>query len=213
MACKICNARRPRRFCPGVGGEICSVCCGTGREETVSCPLDCTYLREARSHEKPPQIDPKQIPNLDIEVGDSFLRNNEPLLAFAIRAIADAGLGTEGAVDNDVREALDAMVRTYRTRESGLYYDTKPANRVAANILSRVEKGIDEFRRAATERFGLTTIRDADILGVLAFLQRVEYQVNNGRKRGRAFLDFLCSQTPEIAPPGQAPAASPLVLP
>lgn len=211
MACKICDVRRPRRFCPGVGGDICTVCCGTGREETVSCPLDCVYLREARTHEKPPDIDPKDIPNLDIRVSDSFLREHEPLLAFIIQAAADAGLGTDGAVDYDVREALAAMVKTYRTRESGLYYDSRPTNLIAAGIQVRMEKSIDEFRRAAVESSGLTTIRDADVLGVLAFLQRLEYQMNNGRKRGRAFLDFLHGQALALHQLSETPEGSPIV--
>lgn len=214
MACKICNVRRPRRYCPGVGGDICALCCGAGREETISCPLDCEYLREARTREKPPQVDEKQIPNLDIEVSDSFLHANEALLGFLMRAIAETALSTQGAVDYDLREMLDAMVRTWRTRESGLYYDTRPANLVAAGMLARVEKAIEEFRRSATERAGLTTIRDADVLGVLAFLERVEYQINNGRKRGRAFIDFLLNQLDMLQPPeqGAAPASS-LIVP
>jgi hypothetical protein len=196
-----------------VGGEICSVCCGTGREETVSCPLDCPYLLEARTHDKAPEIEEKQIPNLDIKVPESFLRDNEPLLAFLIQAFAGAGLSTEGAVDYDVREALAAMVRTCRTRESGLYYDSRPDNRIAATIQGVVDKRLEEFRKAAVERLGLTTIRDADVLGVLAFLQRVEYQINNGRKRGRAFLNFLWSQTAPQVEAGEAPGGPSLVLP
>jgi hypothetical protein len=178
----------------------------------VSCPLDCVYLRESRSREKPAQIDAKEIPNLDIEVGDSFLRDHEPLLEFMIQAFAEAELVTPGAVDYDVREALDAMVRSYRTRESGLYYETKPSNLMAASIQRRVSENLEEFRRAVTERQGLTTVRDTDVLGMLAFLQRVEYQVNNGRKRGRAFLDFLRLQSGTAEQPSGAPAASSLIL-
>lgn len=213
MPCKICATRRPRRFCPGVNGEICTVCCGTGREETVSCPLDCPYLREARTHEKPRDVDPKQIPNVDIEVTDSFLHRNEPLLVVLMHTLAHAMEETPGAVDYDAREALDALARTYRTRESGLYYETKPSNLLAAGIQERIQQAADEFRKNAAERYGLTTLRDADVLGALAFLQRVEYQVNNGRKRGRAFLDFLHGQLPDETPaPGQAPV-SPLLAP
>jgi hypothetical protein len=213
MVCKICEERRPRRFCPGVGGEICSVCCGTSREETVNCPLDCTYLREARTHEKPPEVDPKDIPNLDIEVRESFLHSNDVLLAALIRAVAEAAMSTPGAVDYDIREALDALVRTYRTLESGLYYETKPANLVAAAIQEKTRQGLDVFRRETEKRAGITTVRDVDVLGMLAFLQRAEYQVNNGRKRGRAFLDFLLSRLPGLAPAEGLRSSSPLVLP
>lgn len=210
MPCILCQLRRPRRACPGVGGDICSQCCGAGREQTVSCPLDCPYLREARSHEKPAPVDPKDIPNRDIEVGESFLQKNEVLLAALIQAVAGAGLGTAGAVDSDVREALDSLVRTYRTRESGLYYETRPSNLIAAAVQERIRNSIEDFRKALAERSGMETLRDTDILGVLVFLESVEYQLDNGRKRGRAFLDMLREQSAAVAP--DAPAAGSSVL-
>jgi hypothetical protein len=53
-------------------------------------------------------------------------------------------------------------------------------------------------REKETEKTGQTTVTDATLLGVLAFLQRLEYSHNNGRKRCRAFLDFLSTfYTPE----------------
>jgi len=191
MACKICETRRPRRLCPGVGGEICSVCCGTERENTVSCPLDCEYLQEARGRERPREIDPESIPNHDIRITESFLHEQAVLLGALIRGLTTAALGMPGAVDYDVREALDSLVRTYRTLQSGLYYESKPANVLAARIHELVQSGLEEYRKSATERAGIPTVRDADVLGVLVFLQRLELRFNNGRKRGRAFLDFL----------------------
>jgi hypothetical protein len=211
MACKICEVHRPRRACPGVGGEICATCCGTQREETVSCPLDCAYLREARSHEKPIPADPQRMPNRDIEISDSFLHRNEVLLAALVQSLVQAALATEGAVDSDVREALAALARTYRTRESGLYYETRPSNLLAAAIQERVQKNVEDFQRTLREGTGMTTLRDADILGVVAFLGHVEYQINNGRKRGRAFLDFLRARSDAIEPQAAAPGS--LILP
>lgn len=210
MTCKICETRRPRRMCPGVGGEICSVCCGTDRENTVACPLDCVYLQEARPREKPPEFDPQSIPNGDIRITDEFLRDHGALLGEMMRELVEVALGVPGVVDYDVREALESLIRTYRTLESGLYYDSKPSNLMAAGIHERVQQGVDAFRKAAAERFGITTVRDAEVLGVLVFLQRVEMRLNNGRKRGRAFIDFLRQQIEPV----QAPArASSLLVP
>src|SRR5688572_12130714 len=109
MACAICKIRRPRRFCPGVHGDICTVCCGTEREVTVSCPLHCVYLQEARKHEKGPDINPDQFPHNDIRVSEHFLRDHETLLVYLARELLGAVLEIHGAVDNDVREALDAL--------------------------------------------------------------------------------------------------------
>jgi hypothetical protein len=212
MSCAICHTRRPKRFCPGVRGDICTICCGTEREITVDCPLDCVYLHEAHQHEKIEPTDPHNFPNQDIRVTEEFLRDHEPLLLFLARTLLDAALATSGAVDFDVREALDALVRTYRTLQSGVYYETRPANPIAANICRLLQVGVEEFRKQEPERTGMTQTRDADILGLLVFLQRLELDNNNGRKRGRAYMDFLSGFFPEqSAEPAQA--GSSLIVP
>jgi len=212
MSCAICHVRRPRRFCPGVRGDICTICCGTAREVTVDCPLDCVYLREAHQHEKIEPADPQSFPNQDIRVTEDFLRDHEPLLLFLARTLLDAALATSGGVDYDVREALEALVRTYRTLQSGVYYETRPDNLLAANICRLVQTGIDEFRKQEPERTGMTQTRDADILGLLVFLQRLELDNNNGRKRSRAYLDFLSGFFPG-EPLAAAPSSPSLIVP
>src|SRR6476620_4119225 len=114
MACAICGVRKPKRFCPGVNGDICTICCGTEREVTVHCPLDCVFLQDARKHEKVPPVDPDKFPNRDIRVTDEFLHENEELLVYFGRNLLAAALDTQDAVDNDVREALESLIRTYR---------------------------------------------------------------------------------------------------
>src|SRR3989449_474179 len=131
MPCAICHMRRPKRFCPGVRGDICTICCGTEREITVDCPLDCVYLREAHQHEKIEPTDPRDVPNQDIRVTEEFPRDHELLLLFRARTLLDAALATPGPVDFDVREALDALTPPSRTLQSGVYYETLPANPIA----------------------------------------------------------------------------------
>ena len=212
MSCAICHTRRPRRFCPGVRGEICTTCCGTEREVTIDCPLDCVYLREAHQHEKKESADPHSFPNQDIRVTEEFLRDHEPLLLFLARSLLDAALASSGATDFDVRDALDALVRTYRTLESGVYYETRPDNLIAANICRLMQTSIDEFRKQEPEKTGMTQTRDADILGLLVFLQRLELDNNNGRKRSRAYLDFLSGFFPG-EPVAAGPASPSLIVP
>jgi hypothetical protein len=191
MACKICQTRRARRLCPGIGGDICPVCCGRERENTVDCPLECEYLQASRGRENMPEIDPESVPNRDIEVSEKFLQEQAELLDATIRGLATAAWGIPGAVDRDVREALDALARTYRTLQSGLYYESKPANLLAARICELMKVGLEEFRQSAAERQGIATVRDAGILGVLVFLQRMGLQWDNSRPRRRAFMEFL----------------------
>lgn len=203
MACQLCETRKARRHCPGVRGEICPQCCGNERERTVDCPLDCEYLIESRRHEKPHEPDPETIPHKDLVIQESFLEKHTGLIMILSRAVVDAALGNPSVVDNDVRDALDALTRTYRTRESGLIYESQPANPYAAGIVQALKATIEDFERRTQEATGMSTIRDADIFGVLVFLQRVEFNYNNQRPRGRSFLSFLFqSFPPQPAPSG-----------
>jgi hypothetical protein len=190
MKCKICGTRKPRRYCPGVAGDICSICCGSEREVTVSCPLDCPYLMEARLHEKARQQEPQGLVHPDVRVTEDFLRDQEQLLLFMGANLLEASLTTPGIVDSDVRETLEALIRTYRTLQSGLYYETLPGNLLAAGIHQKIQEAIDRLRKELSEK-GSRPIRDAEILGMLVFLDRVAVHQDNGRPRGRAFIDYL----------------------
>jgi len=212
MACAICQTRRPRRFCPGVRGDICTLCCGTEREVTVDCPLDCEYLQEAHKHERDSPLELATLPNEDIRVTDGLLSDNEELLSCIGGALLEPALENRSVVDFDAREALDALIRTYRTLQTGLYYETLPENPLAAGLCRAVRSAVEEFRKAETERLGISKTRDSAVLGLLVFLQRVELDRNNGRRRGRAFLDALrdlyASEAARATPPGSS-----LILP
>jgi hypothetical protein len=196
IPCKLCERKRAKRHCPGVGGEICPSCCGSERENTIDCPSDCPYLREARLHERPPDLSALgELPNADIRLNEDFIRAQEPLILWLVAALM-RGIESGKAVDGDAREALEALIKTYRTLESGLIYETRPANLYAAGIQEQLKLSIEELRKQLAEKTGMQTLRDADLLGALVFLQRLELQHNNGRRRGRAFFDFLRNYFP-----------------
>jgi hypothetical protein len=207
MSCAICETRKPRRFCPGVHGEICAPCCGAGREVSVSCPFDCEYLQEARRHERVPELSEQDIPNRDIEVTDTFLEKNDALVALAGRLLLEAALDVPGAVDADLREAFETLTRTYRTLNSGIYYESRPNNPLAAAIHQGFQARMAQARQELAQQTGVRTIRDNDLLGALVFLQRVAVHHDNGRSRGRSFLHFLHDRFPaQTVPPAGGPS-------
>jgi hypothetical protein len=208
MECSICLSRRPRRFCPGVRGEICSPCCGEEREVTVACPLDCEFLREGRRHEKAPVRDAAGLPNRDIQVSEKLLFANEHLLKFLSLTIFHFATYVPGVVDSDVLEALDGLIRTYRTLQSGVYYESHPTNPLADSIYRTVQDALAEYRGGEQQEFGMTKTRDADVLGLLVFLQHFGLQTDNGRRRGRAFLSALRENYPPAPEPsGSSPSS------
>lgn len=194
--CQLCEIRPPRRHCPALHDEICSLCCGTEREETIDCPFDCDYLREARRHEKLDPIDPKTAPFPEIELSDRFMQQQQELAIVAGRLLLISIMNTPGAVDTDVREALDAIVKTLKTAESGLVYETRPANTIAAAVQDRFQQEITQFREMVAQRTGAHTVTDKELLGVLVFWARMEWQRNNGRRKSRAFIESLFAVMP-----------------
>jgi hypothetical protein len=202
--CKLCEKKRARRHCPGLGGDICPSCCGTERENTIDCPSACEYLQEARLREHHALPAEDDLPNRDIQLSEDFLSDKEEFVVYISEALTRA-IEKEKAVDQDAQEALAALIRTYRTLDSGLIYETRPANPYAAALQDALKNAVEKLRQETAEASGLPVLRDADILGVLVFLERIGLQYVNGRRRGRAFYDFLNAHFP-AAPPGPADA-------
>jgi len=54
-----------------------------------------------------------------------------------------------------------------------------------------------DYQKLRQEREGLPSVRNAEILAILVFLHRVGQQNQNGRPRGRMYLDLLRHMTPD----------------
>ncbi len=210
MTCSICEGRKAKRHCPALRSEICPQCCGDGREQTIDCPLDCPFLVESRGHEKRAGLNPDGFPHQEIRISDTFLREREELLTAAGRFVLRSAFGTPGAVDSDVRAALDALVRTFKSLQSGVYYESLPDSPIAAAVAAQLRALLEEFRKDQQQRAGFARTRDADVLGILVFLLRMAIDRDNGRQRGRSFLAFLHDHFPSGQP---APPSSPLIVP
>ena len=202
IQCKICNKRRAKRRCPGVDGEICEACCGEGREISIDCPRVCTHLREARVHEAKVVLTAEQIPHRDIEVSEDFVRQQEHLVLILGNTLTRA-MAKGKAVDSDAREALEAMIQTYRTMASGLIYETRPPNPYAADLQEALKSTIEDLRKRIEEESPTHAVKDSDLLGTLIFLQRLALQYDNGRRRGRVFYDFMMDHFPDTPPESQ----------
>src|ERR1041385_8110299 len=110
LTCRLCETRKPKRACPGIGADICPQCCAREREETIHCPLDCTYLVESRKHDPVPVVDPDTFPHKDIRIAEEYIEENEQLFTVTAMSVIKAAHDTPGAVDNDIRECLEAII-------------------------------------------------------------------------------------------------------
>jgi hypothetical protein len=201
--CAICHKRKPKRECPGVKGRICPQCCGTEREVSIDCPLECTYLRESRRHdaEKPTML--PEIPYKDIEVPDRFLHEFEQMIGGISFRLIRHHRENPRLTDNEILEGLEKLIQTYQTRQSGIYYDSVPEASPAAAVFRELKSLFDEIEKKAHQQGtvapGFTALKDGDVIRALVFLFRLATVHNNHRPRGRAFLSFLRQTFPEAA--------------
>jgi len=216
LSCAICEIRKEKRFCPAVHGRICPQCCGEQREVTLDCPSDCTYLLQAREHEKPRsagEVDPAGL-FLQVEVSDQFMYEKEHLLMGLTYALAKAARADRSLHDQDLIAALTVLTTSYERRvNSGLHYEQPLTSEAQRRITAEIETMVREYREA--EHTGYTSLRDSDVLKALVFLLRLAHGRTSGRPKSRAFVEFLFAQFPEKEAAVLAPqeAASRIILP
>ena len=207
MICSICAVRKAKRACPGIHGEICTICCGTEREQSIDCPLDCEYVREAHDHENKREVLRGELPDRDIEVDEEFIRRYEWVLVVLGSSLVDGYLAQPSSTDYDVAEALGALVQTYRVGQSGLIVNDNIVNPYAAGMADSYRKRVDEIRARLEENGEPGYLNEEAVFKLTVFLKRLATLDNNGRKRSRAFLDMLNRSYADKAKPEESSVA------
>ena len=196
--CSLCETRRPRRNCPALGKDICTQCCGSKREVTVDCPIDCAYLVEGRNHEALAPVG--EHPHRDVKVSENFLERNKPLYVFVLGTLNQTAKENPAIIDADMREAIEALVGKYRAKESGLVVEQTLPNRIAASVFDSFEQKMAVFReKVKSENVDPVALVDDNMFKVLVFLDRFAAMKNNGRPKGRHFVSFLRFMFPSMA--------------
>jgi hypothetical protein len=68
---------------------------------------------------------------------------------------------------------------------------------MAAAVFDGFQQRVAQFREAESER-AVHHLLDSHILTVIEFLRQMEYAMNNGRRKGRSFLDSLRESMAEM---------------
>jgi hypothetical protein len=199
-----------KRFCPARGENICSVCCGTEREVTIDCPADCPHLVDSRKYDEGRrQVDWSKVPFADVRIPFEFAQSHTPLLMALMSSIGEYARDHRQVVDTDAIAALQALAETYRTLSSGLYYEKPPDYLYRRELYSALKEALEKYKQMETQRLGLATTRDGEIRDALTFLTQLGATRENGRPKGRAFLDLIRAQ---LGPETSAEPASNIVL-
>jgi hypothetical protein len=195
--CTICETRKAKRYCTSRGEDICSQCCATEREVSINCPFSCSYLRESRIHEKR-QLNEAEMPHPDVQIDAEFIQRAELVLMVLAGMFNRALTPVPNATDADAREALEALVASFRAAVAGQPEEVLPQGEVAAGIVARFRESVGEFFKELQNRDG-GVFADTAILGVLVFMARVAFGHNNGRPHCRAYVHYLRETFPEAA--------------
>ncbi len=198
MSCPICEKRKAERFCPAKGEKICAVCCGTGREVTIDCPSDCSYLVAAHRYEDGHQRSlPPDTPLLDEKIPQDIVYTHQQLMAALAFSIAKFCAAQPATVDADVLAAIQALAQTCKTLSSGIIYEKPPDAPLPRELYAALVTFLAEIKKQQAERASSAGFKDSDLFFLLVFLYRMGLLRTNGRPRSRRFIEFLRGQFPQ----------------
>jgi hypothetical protein len=198
VPCPICEKRKAVRFCPAKGEKICAVCCGTGREVSIDCPSDCSYLISAHRYEDEHQRSlPADTPLLDEKIPQDIVYTHQQLMAALAFSIAKFCAVQPASVDADVLAAVHALAQTYKTLSSGIIYEKPPDAPLPRELYAALIAFIAEVKKQQAERAGSAGLKDMDLFYLWVFLYRMGLLRTNGRPLSRRFIEFLRAQFPQ----------------
>jgi hypothetical protein len=198
LSCPICEKRKAERFCPAKGAKICAVCCGIGREVTIDCPSDCSYLVAAHRYEDGHQrFLPADTPLLDEKIPQDIVYTHQQLMAALAFSIAKFCAAQPATVDTDVLATIQSLAQTYKTLSSGIIYEKPPDAPLPRELYAALVAFLAEIKKQQTERSSSAGFKDSDLFFLLVFLYRMGLLRTNGRPRSRRFIEFLRGQFPQ----------------
>ncbi|MFN8007472.1 MAG: hypothetical protein U0V70_10695 [Terriglobia bacterium] len=208
--CPLCEARKVKRFCPAKASMICPVCCGEKREIEISCPADCVYLQPGRDYEAERQAKRTPAPARTPRLWESSSLQRYYGITMSLWKIFSEGRNQFGEiVDVDVHEAIEALLKTYRTLESGIYYEHAPIAPAAKSLYIAVKTYLDKAHQALDET--IPRMKLSEILDCLQLQKELCESMTLPRPKSRAFLDHIHVNVSK-AFPSEAPQSS-IILP
>lgn len=186
MVCPLCRERQARRACPGVGQQICAVCCGTKRQVEIACPPGCGYLAAAQVH-PPASVRRQQERDVGFLMAmREGLSNRESELFWVILTFL-AGYRADPLVrlvDEDLAEGAGALAATYETAGRGLIYEHRPQSLASQRLVTDLKAFFATLLENADASAARTLERDAAV--VLRHLEKGARDVGKVADEGPA---------------------------
>ena len=195
--CPLCSRRVAKRHCPAKATKICSVCCGTKREVEIDCPSDCTHLQKGRSYEAARQVQQGAV-TPPRQFNQQFLRKHATAITVVAHAVLEERVQTPAMVDQEARDAFEALRATMKTQSSGIYYETLPERSSASMALfRRVQSALEHLMQPQGPAHD--ALRVSDVPELLEIMIAAAEIHSSGRPRSRQYLDWLAAMVPAPA--------------
>lgn len=208
MSCPLCRSRKAKRSCPGVGQEICAVCCGTKRLVEISCPPSCVYLTTAQRHPAA-VVKRQQEQDLGVLLG-ALGRVSEPQLQiFFLVHTFISRFKPEGLAltDSDVADAAGALATSFETASRGVLYEGRASSANGEGL----RRELKVFLAKLTGEHGARVERDLAI--VLRGIERGARHDAPGLGTGPVDYLTLVARILHERPPDATTSASRIILP
>jgi hypothetical protein len=207
--CPVCHERPPRRACPALGQQICTVCCATKREVEIKCPADCGYLTTARAHPAA-VIQRRQERDLGFLlplVADLTETQYRLVVLFQSVTVKHAEQAVPSLLDADVAEGAAAAAATLETAGKGIIYQHQAVSVPAQRLADELARVVSEL--AAQNQTQQSRVeRDAAVA-----LRKLEAGARNAEKALRGddapvYLGMLHRTFAGAARPEESPGPS-----
>ena len=211
MTCPLCRTRKAKRSCPGVGQEICAVCCGTKRIVEIACPPSCIYLTTAQRHPAA-AVKRQQEHDLAVLLGALGRLSEAQLQIFFVIHTFITRFKPEGLAlsDADVAEAAGALATSFETASKGVLYEqqsTSPASEALRRELKLFLAKLASESGAGGSRF------EREVAVVLRGIERGAKHDAPGIGTGAVDYLTLVARILHEPPPDAQQVSSRIILP
>lgn len=209
MVCPLCRTRKAKRQCPGIGQEICAVCCGTKRLVEIACPPDCVYLTSAQRHPAA-AVKRQQEQDLSVLVGalgrvsEGQLQTFFVIQTFITRHRPDGGVPL---TDSDVAAATGALATSFETASRGVLFEPQATSPGAESLRRALKTFLAEAAGGRGSRF------ESEIAAVLRGIERGASHQAPGIGSGPVDYLALVARILHEPLPAAADAGSRIILP
>ncbi len=218
MKCILCEKRKAKRSCPAKDTQICPQCCGEKRILEIECPESCEYLKAGREREMGEYQ--KRIHSMDQAVQQKHrqvLYDHRNVIAHLEYAISRQRILSRTLNDKDVIRAVDSLLETYKTEDTGLLYERIEEDLQIEALRRELREIIESYRNPGGEEAkGIVDPKNTRLLlgaaiDCLNFVRSLAAAYLKDRDSGSGYVDFLARIIPReeaqksIIVPGNTP--------